>query len=138
MLGLYYRIWVDLITRAKSRPESKDSWALPSMIFMSISMTLNLLLIMTILQKHILGYYFYYIELNFLPVYLNNIISFIILFILPCVAINYVLIFHKHRYEKLLKKYPYRKGKLFLSYFLVSMLLPLFLLIVVIIMGDDR
>jgi hypothetical protein len=135
MLGLYYRIWVDVIKRARSRPENQENWPVGTMIFMSISMTLNLLLVMTILQKHILGSYFYYIELNFLPKYLSNVISFTVLFILPCVSINYFLIFYRHRYEKLLKKYPDKNGKLFLTYFLISMFLPLVLLIVGIATG---
>lgn len=135
MLGLYYRIWVDLIIKARSRPESRNSWALPSMIFMSISMMLNLFLIMTILQKHILGYYFYHIVFNSLPKYWSNVISGIILFVLPCVLLNYFLIFFKQRYKKLLQKYSYSNGKLFVTYFLISMLLPLVLLFGAIILN---
>ena len=135
MLALYYRIWVDVIMRAKSRPESRENWPVGTMIFMSISMTLNFLLIMTILQKHIIGSYFYHIDLNFLPKRLNNVINFIVLFILPCFFVNYFLIFYKHKYRELLKKYPYRNGKLFLTYFTISMFLTLALLIVGIATG---
>jgi hypothetical protein len=135
MLALYYRIWVDAIKRAKSRPENQKNWPMGTMIFMSVSMTLNLLLVMTILQKHILGFYFYHIELNFLPKFLSNVISFTVLFVLPCMSVNYLLIFYRNRYEKLLKKYPYRNGKLFLIYFLISMFLPLVLLVVGIVTG---
>jgi hypothetical protein len=130
MLALYYRIWVDAIVRAKSRPENRENWPMGTMIFMSVSMTLNLLLIMTILQRHVLGFYFYHIELSFLSRYLSNVISFSVLFILPCVLINYFLIFFRDRYKMLLKKYPYKGGKLFLTYFLVSMFLPLVLMII--------
>lgn len=135
MLELYYRIWVDAIKRAKSRPENKENWPLGTMVFMSLSMTLNLLLIMTILQKHILNKYFYRIELNFLPKYVSNVVSFTALFILPCILLNYFLIFYRRRYEKLIKKYPYKDGKLFLTYFLISMFLPLILLILGIATG---
>jgi energy-coupling factor transporter transmembrane protein EcfT len=138
MLALYYRIWVDVIMRAKSRPESRENWPAGTMIFMSVAMTLNFFLIMTILQKHIIGSYFYHIDLNFLPKRLNNVINFIVLFILPCVFVNYFLIFYKHKYRELLKKYPYRNGKLFLVYFTISMFLPLALLIVGIATGVIR
>lgn len=104
MLELYYRIWVDAIKRAKSRPENKENWPLGTMVFMSLSMTLNLLLIMTILQKHILNKYFYHIELHFLPKYVSNVVSFTALFILPCILLNYFLIFYRRRYEKLIKR----------------------------------
>jgi hypothetical protein len=135
MLRLYYRIWVDAIKRAKSRPENRKNWPMGTMIFMSISMTLNLLLIMTILQKQLLGGFFYHLEFTFLPRYASNVVSFIVLFVLPCVLINYFLIFYRRRYEQILKKYPYKDGKLFLTYFLVSMFLPLILLVVGIVTG---
>lgn len=127
-MGLYYRIWVDLITKATSIPENKDRWKLFSMIFMSISMMLNVMLGMTILQKHLLGKYFYHIEFSFFPKYLNNVVSGLLLFALPCVLINYFLIFFNDRYKKLVQKYPYYQGKLFMAYFSVSMFLPLVLL----------
>lgn len=135
MLGLYYRIWVDVIKRAKSRPENRENWPIGTMILMSVPMTLNFWLFMTILQKHILGNYFYDFELNLQSRSLGNIISFAILFVLPCFLTNYILIFHRHRYKKLLKKYPYKEGKLFLTYFLISMFLPPLLLIVGIATG---
>lgn len=130
MIGIYYRIWVDVIQKAKSRPENQGNWSMGTMMLMTISMTMNLLLLLTILQRHVLGSFFYKIELSFLPKSLNNAVTFVVLFVLPCVLINYVLIFYKRRYEKLLKKYPYRNGRLFLTYFLISMLLPLALLII--------
>jgi len=138
MLGLYYRIWVDAIVRARSIPANKNNWASTTMIFMSLAMMLNLILGMTMLQKYILGYYFYYIELVFLPRYLANVVSGIILFIIPCVLINYFLIFHKERYHKLIKKYPYSDGKFFLTYFFISMLLPLILLFGGILLGKIK
>jgi hypothetical protein len=129
MLGLYYRIWVDCITRAKSRPQNQNNWPSFCMAFMSISMFLNLIVIMTLIQKHVIKQYFYYIKLDFLPKYTNNVVSGIILFVAPCVLLNYFLIFNKHRYKVLLQKYPSRyNGKLFLTYFLISLGLPFVLL----------
>ena len=127
-MGLYYRIWVDCITRLRSREELKKNWHLKSMIFMSISMTFNFVLFMALLQRQILGSYFYKLEMSFLSNYVNNVLTILILFILPCVILNYLLIFKGKRYEKLVEKYPYKNGKLFLSYFLVSMLLPIILM----------
>jgi hypothetical protein len=136
MLGLYYRIWVDLITRARSKPENEGSWAWRSMAFMSISMTLNLVLFMTFLQKFYLEFYFYSFDLDFLPKYFSNVVSFVVLFVLPCVLMNYFLIFRNNRYEGLVKKYPSSpNSNLFLVYFLISMLLPLVLLFGGIIVG---
>lgn len=128
MLGLYYRIWGDCITRLKLQPANKHNWEIKSMIIISMAMTFNFVLLMTILQKSVLGYYFYKINIPFLPRYANNVVSFVILFLLPCVILNYLLIFKNKRYSKLLKRYPYYNGKLFVTYFLISMLLPIVLL----------
>lgn len=127
-MGLYYRIWVDLIKRATSLPQNRQNWKPVSFIFMSLSMTLNFALIMAILQRNVLGHYYYDIDLDFLPRRLASIIRFTILFILPVVILNYLLIFHNDRYKKLLPRYPTRNGKLFLTYFLISMFLPLVLI----------
>jgi len=128
MLGVYYRIWVDCIKTGKSQPANKYNWPISSMIFMSAAMIFNFVLVMIILQRYILGYSFYSINFPLLPQYSNNVVSFFILFVLPVVMINYLLIFRKKRYEKLLKQYPYYNGKLFITYFLISMLTPIVLL----------
>lgn len=136
MLGLYYRIWADAIMRAKAQPANLYNWPVGTMLFMTVPMSLNFVLIMTILEKYVFDSYLYEIELAFLPARISNVISFIVLFILPCAFVNYFLIFYKQRYKNLLKKYPYKNGKLFLSYFLISMSLPLVLLIVGIATGQ--
>ncbi len=125
MIGLYYRIWVDCIRRARRQPDNRQNWQIGCMIFMTLPMAFNFILAMTILEEHVFKNYFYKVDLTFLPVRINNVLSYIVLFILPCVVINYLLIFKKRKYEKLLKKYPYYNGKLFLVYFLISMLLPI-------------
>ena len=136
MLRLYYRIWVDFITRARARAENEGSWAWRSMVFMSLAMMFNLMLGMTLFEKYYLGFYFYHIDLNFLPKFLSNVINGIVLYTLPCVLMNYFLIFRKNRYEELIKKYPpSQNSNLFLIYFLISMFLPLVLLFGGIILG---
>jgi hypothetical protein len=129
MLGLYYRIWVDCIQRAKRQASNnQESWQTITMLFMTLSMSANFILIMTILEKSVFQTYFYKIDLSFLPTRINNVLGYLFLFILPCALINYLLIFRKKRYQKLLVKYPYYNGNLFLAYFLISMLLPIILL----------
>lgn len=128
-MGLYYRIWVDCIERARQQPANKHNWQKLSMISMTLAMAFNFILIMTVLEKYILRTYFYKIDLPFLPLRVNNVLSYLVLFILPCGIINYLLIFRNRAYERLLKKYPYNNGKLFLTYFVISMMLPIVLLL---------
>jgi hypothetical protein len=128
-MNIYNKIWVDCIVRLKSLPKNKDNWELKAMIMMTMAMTFNFALVMAILQRNILGYYFYKLDFSFLPERTGNVISFIILFILPCLIINYLLIFRKRRYRRLIEKYPYYNGKLSLAYILISMFLPIVLLV---------
>ena len=129
-MGLYYRIWVDCITRLRSIEANKDNWQTNGIISMSTAMTFNFVLLMVIIQKNILDYYFYEINIPVLSGFQNYILTILILYFLPCVIINYLLIFRNKRYEKLLKKYPYSNGKFIVTYILISMLLPSILLLI--------
>jgi len=129
-MGLYYRIWVDCITRLRSIEANKDNWQTKGIIAMSTAMTFNFVLLMVIIQKNILDYYFYEINIPILSGFQNYILTILILYFLPCVIINYLLIFRNKRYEKLLKKYPYSNGKFIVTYILISMLLPSILLLI--------
>lgn len=129
-MGIYYRIWVDCITRLKSSEDNKDNWQAKSMVIMTTAMVFNLVLLMIILQKQILGYYFYELNISFLTGHENYILTMLVLYILPCVGVNYLLIIRGKRYEKLLEKYPYYNGKLILMYLLASMFLPIILLLI--------
>ena len=121
MLGLYYKIWVDCIKRAREQANRKN-WPALTMPSITMAMAFNFVFIMTILEKFVFKNYFYKFDLSFLPLRLNNILTYLILFILPCVVINYVLIFRDKRYEKLLRSYPYYNGKMFGIYLVISMI----------------
>ena len=128
MISFYYRIWVDFIKRAKKNPANSDNWQWGCMIFMTLAMASNFILIVTILETHVLKRTFYTIDFSFLPERANSILSYLILFILPCWVINYLLIFRNKRYLKLLERYPDYNGKLSISYLLISLWLPIILL----------
>ena len=131
MLGLYYRIWVDGITRINLQSEeNKKNWQSTLVSGMTLAMTANFALIMVLTEKYLVGHNFYELTFSSLPGHISGILSFTILYILPCLTINYLLIFKNKRYEKLLQIYPYKyKGKLFLSYIIVSLGLPAVLLV---------
>jgi len=100
------------------------------MIFMSMSMALNFLLLMAILERNVFHSNFYKLDIDIFPGRkLDAFVSFFILFLLPPLLINYLLIFRRNRYESLVKKYKYHNGKLFVVYFLSSLSLPFVLLL---------
>ncbi len=121
-------IWNDCIRRGRSNPANRQNWKITSLILMSISMSMNLLLLFFALEKLALKRSFYKIYVPGMPIYVNNVIIMVVLYFLPCCIINFLLIFWKDKYKQLSKRYPYYKGKLFLTYLSVSMLLPVVLL----------
>lgn len=124
----YYMVWVDCITNIRVKKGNEKSWKKISMAAMCSAMTTNLVFCMAILQRNILGYYFYDYDFPFLPEYMSNLVGLLVLYVLPILFVNYLLVFRNNRYEILLKKYPYNEGKLFASYFISSMLIPVILL----------
>jgi len=129
-MKLYYRIWVDCITRLRSIEANKVNWQIKGIVMMSTAMTFNFVLLMIIFQKNILDYIFYEINIPVLSGFQNYILTILILYFLPCVIINYLLIFRNKRYEKLLKKYPYSNGKFIVAFILISLFLPIVLLLI--------
>lgn len=131
ILTIYYKLWVDCITKARSIPDNKNDWKVYTMIFMSMAMAINFVLFMALLQRNILGFSFYDIKIDIFPgKNLDAFISFFILYLFPMLLVNYILIFRKNRYEKLLATFKSYNGKLFISYFLASLALPLLLIII--------
>ena len=130
IMDIYYKIWVDCITKARSIPANKNNWKTYTMIFMSMGMAINFALVMAILQRNILGFSFYDIKVDIFPgTSLDAFVSFFVLFLLPMLLVNYFLIFRNSRYEMLLAKFKSYGGKLFISYFLASLALPFLLLL---------
>jgi len=128
MMNLYNKIWVDFIKRAQQFPDRRDNWKRSSMIFMTLAMASNFILIMAILERYVLNRTIYIIDFSFFPERANYVLSYLILYILPSLLINYLLIFRNKRYLKLLDRYPYYNGKLAASYCVFSYMLPIVLL----------
>jgi hypothetical protein len=95
-MNLYFKIWVDAIVKIRKNPLRNEDWKWIVQIYMAIAMALNLMFIFALLQRNILHSTFYDLEINiFSSEILNNLISGFILFFLPPLLINYLLIFKK-------------------------------------------
>ncbi|SRR6185312_7078478 len=133
---VYYKIWVDGLTKLRSIPGNKGMWKFYAMVFISMAMAINLALFMSILQRNILGYSFYDIHLYiFKTDKLNSLFSFFVLFLAAPLLINYLLIFRNKRYETLINKYKSYNGKLCITYLLISYFLPIILICVAFILS---
>jgi len=94
MIGFYYRIWFDCITRINLQSdENKKNWQITCTTAMTFAMASNFILIMVLVQKYGFGYYFYRLDLSSLPKKFASVLNFTLLYLLPCLLVNYVLIF---------------------------------------------
>lgn len=129
-MSFYYKVWVNCIVKLRSRPENVGMWKYMSIMFMSIAMAVNFTFIMAILQRNIIKNNFYDIKVNILPgTILDSFIKGFILYFLPFLLFNYFMIFYKNKYKRLIERYEYHNGKLFIVYFLLSLWLPVLILI---------
>jgi hypothetical protein len=121
-MKIYYVLWVDLITRIRATPAGSGSWRFKSMLLMSMAMALNLALIIALLQNNILHVIFYDFKIDILPgQFLDGILNFCLMFLVPIVLINYFFIFHNDKYAVLCNRYSNYNGRLFIAYFYGSL-----------------
>lgn len=134
--NLYYKIWVDGITKLRSIPANKGIWKFYAMAFISMAMALNLALVMAILQRNIIKHSFFDFNTHFFKEQkINSFFNFFIPFFIPPLLMNYFLIFRNKRYEMLISRYKSYNGKLCASYLVISYLLPFVLLIIAFLLG---
>ena len=129
---IYYSIWSDCIKKIQTVPSSKKRWRFYTLTVMSLLMALNFMFVMMVIQNSTLGvHYFYKLNIDIFPdTKLDAFLSFFILFMLPMLVINYILIIRNDRYKKIIDMYPTQNGKLFLKYLLASLWIPFLLLII--------
>ena len=130
--NLYYVIWSDIIVRYKiSKPYLKDRRIEVNLLFLissinaiNIWVVLLWLQILNVLKIDSLNF-------NILPTErLNNGISFFVQYVLPCIFLNYIFIFRKKRYLKLVEKYSTTKnnyGNIYISTVLIICVISAFI-----------
>ena len=105
MKNIYYMIWSDAINSFRKHHPNRQSWKFAIFLYMT--------------WIHAINWWIVYIWLKFFDILniplikidvlpgdlLNNFFSFTIEFALPFGIINYFLIFHNNRYEKITQKY---------------------------------
>lgn len=130
ILNLYYRIWSDCILLAQAKPNNKNDWKYMTMLFMSMAMSLNFMTFMVFMQHVLFKKIYYNIYFDIFPgEKLDNLISYFILFLFPCIVLNYFLVMRDNRYETMVEKYSSSTKSIFIPYFLCSLFFPLIMLI---------
>lgn len=134
-MKLYYLIWVDMIVRAQSQPGNEKNWKVMTMVFMTVPMIIDFLFLMTIIEVYLVKENFYEINIPYLSDTVAEPIGFVVTYILPPLLINYFLIFWKRRYKRLITKYRSYDGKLAMSYIIIGLFVPVFIVLLSSIIG---
>ena len=127
----YYLVWSDAINRLRFVNPTSNSWKFYSMLFITVAMAMNLAILVTIIERHVLKIDAYHLDFqHYIGVKLNTVLNFTIKFFLPPFVLNYFLIFRRKRYEIITKQYKSYNGKLAVTYIILSLFLPVILIIV--------
>jgi len=117
LIDLYYTMWVDTIIKFKSVPINKDDWKYKSILYISMAMALQWAFLIALFERHITHTHYYKLDIDIFPGdNIDAFITFFILYLLPFLIINYLLIFLRDRYKVLINTYEYKNGKYFLIY----------------------
>ena len=121
MLSAYYKLWVDAIISEKTKKDRQSSWKAFTIVPISIMMGINLFTLLywtSVFTHHELPLI---LIITFSRDTLINIfLSAILMFFIPFLLLNYLLIFYNSRYENLIKTYKANNGKWYRKYYLIS------------------
>jgi hypothetical protein len=120
MGNLYYKIWVDAIVYEKTKHGHLRNWKPYTLIPISVLQGVNLLTIFFWLSTFNLKIDIF-LDFDLFPgILIDGFLSGFVTLFLPFILLNWLLIFRGKKFESLIKKYEYKKGKLYLIYFLTS------------------
>lgn len=121
--NLYYIIWSDAIRRVRKSNPTMTNWKWQIFFYMTTVHAINIWIVFLWLK------YFDVISIKTIQFdifpgdILNGALSFIVVFAIPFIILNYFAIFHKNRYEKILQKY--RKNSIWYSPFYLYSIIAL-------------
>lgn len=125
MFNWYYVLWCDAINFTRSNAKFIGIWKLHTLGFISFFMAINLMFISMLFKVEI--------NIHFIAIgnskTLNDFFGFMILFFLPPLLLNYILIFSKNQWERIRKDYKSYNGKVYKLYYILSIVLPILVLI---------
>lgn len=129
MKRLYYLLWVDAIVNSAKYKADKHSNIFKVFYLITISNTLNFFTICLWLK--LFNIINYNLNLEFFPdTLIFNAAGFLIQFSLPFILLNYFLVLHNKRYEKIIIKYPKNKGGVFAFFYGISSVLISFISVI--------
>lgn len=108
-MNIYYKIWADAILRFKKHNPNRKDWKWALFLLITWINALNFWMVLLWL-KYFEIFDVPLLEISFLPgTLLDKFFAFAIEFALPFALINYFLIFHKKRYQRIIQNYRLSK-----------------------------
>lgn len=126
MFDWYYILWSDAINFTRSKAKFIGVWKLHTIGFISFFMAINLMVISMILKIELNTHFIKIIDSKAL----SHFLGFMVVFFLPPLILNYLLIFSKNQWERVRKDYKHFDGKIYKMYFILSIVLPVSFLII--------
>lgn len=120
MKNLYYKIWVDAIVYEKTNNGQLRNWKSFTIIPISILQGINMLTVFIWLTAIDIKVDIFLEFDLFRGKMIDGFLSGALTLFIPFLLLNYLLIFRGSKYIDLIEKYEYKKGKLYLLYFLFS------------------
>lgn len=111
-VSLYYSIWADIIVRYRKQHPDNSDWQIRYilLVYISTANSWSIWILLSIIELFGLMK-IHWLKFNILPTErLNSGVSYFIMFVLPCILINYFLIFRRKRYMKIIEIYATTKG----------------------------
>jgi hypothetical protein len=120
MTNVYYEIWADAIRVSKKNDSGQ--WKMATLVPMSVLHGINLLALLFFLRGILGRQWPLFVPVKiFNNIILNDAVSVVLTFILPFLILNYLLIFSNDRYQRIIRSYKGKNGRLYKLYVLVSL-----------------
>ena len=115
-MKLFYLIWADAILSFKRNNPKRKDWKITLLLYLSFIFALNFWILLLWLKF----FNILIIEMPKIRLFpgdiLNDFLGFVIVFVLPFIIANYLLIFYKNRYQHIVNKYKNYNYKYALVY----------------------
>lgn len=129
-MKLYYQLWVDAIVYEKTNHGHLRDWKLYTLVPISAMLGMNWGTIL-LWYKVATGTQLISLKVDLFPgKMIDSMLVGTLIYFLPFILLNYLLIFRNKKYEKLQNNFEYKKGKWYLSYVILS--ISLFLIPIVV------
>jgi hypothetical protein len=101
-------------------------WKWHTLGFISFFMAINLMVLSMLLNVEVNTHFLPFIH----STAISHFLGFMIVFFLPPLVLNYLFVFSRKQWEEIHKEYKHHDGKIYKTYFILSIVVPVSFLII--------